>query len=634
MSGLDALGIGANVVGVFVFGLQAVKFIADTVSKYQDAEEDYESFLGVIQNLAQVLTEVNDVFKLPQDKIKYSRLYTVSKQCEDDLDKFYKRLQGWLEPNPRSRKHSSLKTWRKFKMALLENDAKKYETHLHNYYDRILVSLQLVQGKSQKETAQLIESGIASISQSISEVSTVQHETLNLMDNVKTTITTELETNSMVVQGLQTSVGNSLDKVTETLNSIESQVETFNNTHFHRSVEEREQDEVEKATGKLYQLSAAAVTREEAKVPASQTLQVLEEVQKIIRYAGKGKFGVLKKSRMEDSFDEADQQRKAMKLAALVGSSDSVVLGQKTPNIKTLQHHRSKFTDTRVYLYEQRESILRVSQVHQYIEEGGGDNSSNNSRYLTRFTYIPKADGFSAILVLDILQQNHTAIVFGETDKVKHLINSKSASIFDCDKSGQSLLMRSLITANKNCLNIGLETETSTLMRNRIDIAKYLIDQGSDINHMDNNSYDTFSLAKGWYSMNVINLLLHNGSNPMLRASPNMLTFAKYMKYEHWGQFLSDVTEFYDINDLLLWPPKRTEKTTLIHEVICDYTLQEIWDLPSFPSNGTQAVPYPLAFEHERPPYDVVKVLTKLVSHGANPHINTSEGENCIHYAL
>ncbi|KAF3217559.1 hypothetical protein TWF106_007867 [Orbilia oligospora] len=492
MSGLEGLSIGANVIGVLVFGLQAAKFIAESVSKYQDAEDDHRRFLDAIQRLAGVLTDVNEILKTDEDKLRYSRLYTVAKKCEDDLIKIHDNILEWTGD------------------------------------DR----------KEQKAAVGRIESNIAHVSDAISNIEDTQVETLVRIDKVETNITQQIETNSIAVRGLSNSVGVNFTQVNGTLDSIDSLVKLFANNQVYKACEEREKDEFEKATGRIFQLGAAAVTRREAIVGPGQTEKVLEDLREVLKFAKKGHFSILSTGIQETN----DSLQKSRKISGLIAGSDNLTVGYDHQAVRDLQARKSALSATNVCQWEQEDFVLRAEASHPI--------------------------GYS-------------------------------------------------------------EDEKKLLATNRLEIARYLIGQGSDVTQLDYDNYDPFSAARAWGNYDGVAILLESGANPMIR-SENILSFARNLDEASWNYFLDRSSEFYDINDEIAWGfGFKFRPIALLHAIIGSHTLHEIWRAPYIYPSGSFPIYYRV------PNYNIKDLVWKLVRSGASITSRTPEdGENCLHIAL
>ncbi|RVD82270.1 uncharacterized protein DFL_006702 [Arthrobotrys flagrans] len=651
MSVVEAFGIGANVVGVVVVGLQAAKFIAESVSKYQDAEDDHRRFLDAIQRLARMLTDVNEILKSDEDKLRYSQLYNAAKKCEDELVKIHKNILKWTESTS-GKKSKTVRTWKMFKLIFLEDNSKRWLESLESHYGFILFQLNKIQlddRKEQKVVVERIESNLAQVSDTISNIEDAQIETLVRMDKAETNITQQIEINKTAVQGLSASVGVNFNQVNKTLNSMHSSVKTFANNQFYKAAEEREKDEFEKATGRILRLGAAAVTRREASVGPGQTEQVLGGLLEILKFAKKGQFSVLSTGVHET----CDSLQKIRKISGLLASSDSLAVGYDHQVVKDLRARKSTLSATNIFQWEQSEFLLRVTENLRY--DGSGDRKSlqsgDFSRNVTRITYLPKRQGIDSIVDIYLVQPETfrasiyaglsfrtmipedseilTAIFHGSVNKVRELLSTGRACVNDCDAWGQNLLIRSLIQAGDACPVGYSEDNKKILAASRLEIAKYLISQGSDVTHLDNDNYDPFSAARAWGNYDALDLLLENGANPMIRTQ-NILSYARNLDEISWKRFLNQISEFYDINDTITWGfGFDFRPMPLLHMIIGAYTISEIWGAPYiFPSTS-------IPINYHLPSYDIKEVVRKLIRSGADPACRaTDEGENCLHIVL
>ncbi|KAF3294746.1 hypothetical protein TWF132_003215 [Orbilia oligospora] len=651
MSGLEGLSIGANVIGVLVFGLQAAKFIAESVSKYQDAEDDHRRFLDAIQRLAGVLTDVNEILKTDEDKLRYSRLYTVAKKCEDDLIKIHDNIMEWTGSTS-GKKSKTVRTWKKFKLIFLGDNSKRWLESLESHYGFILFQLNRIQlddRKEQKAVVGRIESNLAHVSDTISNIEDTQVETLVRMDKVETNITQKIETNSIAVQGLSNSVGVNFTQVNGTLNSIDSLVKLFANNQVYKAYEEREKDEFQKATGRIFQLGAAAITRREATVGPGQTEKVLEDLREVLKFAKKGHFSILSTGIQETS----DSLQKSRKISGLIAGSDNLMVGYDHQAVRDLQARKSALSATNVCQWEQEDFVLRVTENIQYdgSESRRSLQSEDFSRKITRITYLPKRQEIDSIVDIYLAQSRtlkpsmytglsfrtmipedaeiFTAIFHGSVDRVRELVGTGRACVNDCDAWGQNLLIRSLIQAEASHPIGYSEDDKKLLATNRLEIARYLIGQGSDVTQLDYDNYDPFSAARAWGNYDGVTILLESGANPMIR-SENILSFARNLDEASWNYFLDRSSEFYDINDEIAWGfGFKFRPIALLHAIIGSHTLHEIWRAPYIYPSGSFPIYYRV------PNYNIKDLVWKLVRSGASITSRTPEdGENCLHIAL
>ncbi|KAK6500834.1 hypothetical protein TWF506_003596 [Arthrobotrys conoides] len=650
MSGLEGLSTGANVIGVLVFGLQAAKFIAESVSKYQDAEDDHRRFLDAIQRLASMLTDVNEILKTDEDKLRYSKLYTTAKKCEDDLVKIYDNIVQWTGSGKNSK---TIRTWKKFKLIFLGDNSRRWLESLESHYGFILFQLNRIQlddRKEQKVAVGRIESNLALVAGTISNIGDAQVETLVRMDKVETNIAQKIDTTSVAVQNLDASVGVNLTQVKGTLNSIDLSVQKFVDHQFYKASEEREKDEFEKATGRIFQLGAAAVTRREAAVGTAQTEKVLEDVREVLKFAKKGQFSALSTGIQEVS----DGLQKSRKISGLIAGSDNLAIGYDHQIVRDIQARKSALSAMNVFQWDQKDFVLRVTENLQYdgLENRRSLQTEDFSRKITRITYLPKRQEIDSIVDIYVAQSHAlkasiytglsfrtmipegseilTAIFHGSVSKVRELVGTGRACVHDCDAWGQSLLIRSLIKA-EDSFPIGFSEKDITLLAiNRLEIVKYLISQGSDVTQLDNDNYDPFSAARAWGNYDAVAVLLENGANPVIR-SENILSFARNADEVSWRHFLDKVSEFYDINDhITAWGfGLEPRPLPLLHAIISSHTLHEIWGVPYVYPSGSFPVYY------RRPNYNIKNLVRKLVRSGADTDARTiDEGENCLHIAL
>ncbi|KAF3197299.1 hypothetical protein TWF679_003299 [Orbilia oligospora] len=510
MSGLEGLSIGANVIGVLVFGLQAAKFIAESVSKYQDAEDDHRRFLDAIQRLAGVLTDVNEILKTDEDKLRYSRLYTVAKKCEDDLIKIHDNILEWTGD------------------------------------DR----------KEQKAAVGRIESNIAHVSDAISNIEDTQVETLVRIDKVETNITQQIETNSIAVQGLSNSVGVNFTQVNGALNSIDSLVKLFANNQVYKASEERKRDEFEKATGRIFRLGAAAATRRELDVQREQTEQVLEDIRKVLDFAKSGDFSEISGG----AVDTDDPKQRSRKIVGLLANSDNLSIGYDTQAFRSFQSSKSSYSVTKVCQWEHQEFSLRVTEGLKYEiprTKAVAQPDEFSSRAM-KITYLPKSAGISSTIDVYLSQSQSLkspiyaglcfratvpmdspilqAIFFGDLDRVKYLISMGQASIHDCDMYGQSLLTFSLIPGDSAHPEGCSDSDKDSLsFRTR-----------------NESNVDTVTTTRLWKNKRGVEILFENGANPMLNPG-NIIRYARELNTPEWKRFLDWIIEFYDVNDAVSW---------------------------------------------------------------------------------
>ncbi|KAF3165820.1 hypothetical protein TWF788_000642 [Orbilia oligospora] len=649
MSGLEGLSIGANVIGVLVFGLQAAKFIAESVSKYQDAEDDHRRFLDAIQRLAGVLTDVNEILKTDEDKLRYSRLYTVAKKCEDDLIKIHDNILEWTGSTS-GKKSKTVRTWKKFKLIFLGDNSKRWLESLESHYGFILFQLNRIQlddRKEQKAAVGRIESNLSHVSDTISNIEDTQVETLVRIDKVESSVTTH----STVVRDLRASVDVNFNQVNGALGSISSLVQLFANTEFHKSSQERERDELEKATGRIFRLSAAAVTRRKANIQKEQTEEVLDDIRKIIDFAKNGQFSDLSSAQVTEN-----PQQKNRKLAGLLAGTEALSIGYDHQDFAALlsRSNQPKTSATSICQWDQDDFSLRVSENLQCDVPGGKRQlgSSEFSRRVTKITYLPKTNGVSSIIDIYLAQPQGpgasiytglsfrailpndaeilVAIYSGSLEGVRRLVSTKQANVNDCDLWGQSLLTVSLMKAQYISPDWYSELDVAQLAKNRLEITKYLISQGSDVTSIDSENYDPLSAAKSWDNNEGVALVLENGGNPVLRPD-TILSFARHLDEVSWRRFLDQVCEFYDINDSLIWQPRKGARPVpLLHSILGMYAVHEIWQAPYlYDHNSTYSRMY-----YHLPNYDLKTVVRKLVSSGADPTGRCPEGENCLHLVL
>ncbi|KAF3318611.1 hypothetical protein TWF173_006633 [Orbilia oligospora] len=613
MSGLEGLSIGANVVGVLVFGLQAAKFIAESVSKYQDVEDDHRRFLDAIQRLAGVLTDVNEILKADEDKLRYSRLYTVAKKCEADLVKIHGNILEWTGSTS-GKKSKTVRTWKKFKLIFLGDNSKRWLESLESHYGFILFQLNRIQlddRKEQKAAVGRIESNLAHVSDTISNIEDTQVETLVRMDKVESSVTRQIQTHSTAVQDLTASVGVNFNQVNGTLGSISSLVQLFANTEFHKHSQEREQDELEKATGRIFRLSAAAVTRRKATIQKEQTEEVLGDIRKIIDFAKSGQFSDLSTAQATEN-----PQQKNRKLAGLLAGTEALSIGYDHQDFAALlsRSNQPKTSTTSICQWDQDGFSLRVSENLQCdVPEGKRQlGSPEFSRRVTKITYLPKTNGISSIIDIYLAQPQGpgasiytglsfrailpndaeilVAIYSGSLEGVRRLVSTKQANVNDCDLWGQSLLTVSLMKAQYTLPDSYSELDVAQLAKNRLEITKYLISQGSDVTSIDSENYDPLSAAKSWGNNEGVALLLENGGNPVIRPD-TILSFARQLD---------------------------------------EYAVHEIWQAPYLYDHSST---YSRMYYH-LPNYDLKSVVRKLVSSGADPTGRCPEGENCLHLVL
>ncbi|KAF3290956.1 hypothetical protein TWF970_000212 [Orbilia oligospora] len=559
MSGLEGLSIGANVIGVLVFGLQAAKFIAESVSKYQDVEDDHRRFLDAIQRLAGVLTDVNEILKTDEDKLRYSRLYTVAKKCENDLIKIHDNILEWTGD------------------------------------DR----------KEQKVAVGRIESNLAHVSDTILNIEDTQVETLVRIDKVETNITQQIETNSIAVQGLSNSVGVNFTQVNGTLNSIDSLVKLFANNQVYKASEERERDEFEKATGRIFRLGAAAATRRELDVQREQTEQVLEDIRKVLDFAKSGDFSEISGG----AVDTDDPKQRSRKIVGLLANSDNLSIGYDTQAFRTFQSSKSSYSVTKVCQWEHQDFSLRVTEGLKYEiprTKAVAQPDEFSSRVM-KITYLPKSTGISSTIDL-YLSQSQTlkspiyaglcfratvpmdspilqAIFFGDLDRVKYLISMGQASIHDCDMYGQNLLT-----------------------------AIVLIPRDVQIQIRSNS--DIVTTTRLWKNKRGVEILFENGANPMLNPG-NIIKYARELNTPEWKRFLDWIIEFYDVNDAVSWTVGcKTRRVPLLHTILWDYAT-DLWIDPDRLCS-----------------YKIKEVVRMLILSGADAFSRTPEGENCLHLVM
>ncbi|KAK6528382.1 hypothetical protein TWF281_009623 [Arthrobotrys megalospora] len=144
MSGLENLSNDTHVSGALAFGLQAAMFIVESASKIQDAEEleDYRRFLRAMQRLTRILTDVDEILQSKEDRRQYSRLYKVSKNCEDELVRVQKNILEWTGSGTRSR---TIWTWGRFKTIALENTSRRRLESLESHHGFINFQLNRIQ---------------------------------------------------------------------------------------------------------------------------------------------------------------------------------------------------------------------------------------------------------------------------------------------------------------------------------------------------------------------------------------------------------------------------------------------------------------------------------------------------------
>ncbi|KAK6345562.1 hypothetical protein TWF718_007473 [Orbilia javanica] len=654
MSGLEGLGIGANVIGVLVFGLQAAKFIAESVSKYQDAEDDHRRFLDAIQRLARVLTDVNEILKSDEDKLRYSSLYKVAKTCEDELVKMQKNILEWMETGKMSK---TVRTWKKFKLIFLGDNSKRWLESLESHYGFIIFQLNRIQlddRKEQKLAAERIETTLANVSETVSIISDTQVETLARIEEAETNVTKQVQTTSVAVQDLKTTVGTNFNQVNGTLDSIDSLVKLFANTEFHKTSQERERNEMEKATGRIFTLGTAAVTRRKALVQKEQTEEILDDIRKVIDFAKGGQFSDVTR----DALGTENPQQKTRKLAGLIASSDVLSIGYDhrdfvAPFSRSVD--RSRISTTNICQWEQENFSLRVSENIQYDTASKKQSGSQEfSQRVTKITYHPKTNGSSYNSIIDVYVAQKEgpgapiytglsfrtilpcdadiimAIHLGLIEAVRHLIDTKRANVNDCDIWGQNLLTRSLISADNSPPPWYSEQEIAILAKNRLEIAKYLISQGSDVTHVDSENYDPLSAARSWDNSEGVALVLENGGNPVIKPR-TIISFARRLDEISWRRFLDQVCEFYDINDCLIWGNHEWARSTpLLHQIVAAYAVHEVLRVPYIWDLGTPSS----RMRYHIPIYDLKTVVRMLVSSGADPAGRTLEGKNCLHMAL
>ncbi|KAK6360256.1 hypothetical protein TWF730_006404 [Orbilia blumenaviensis] len=645
MSGLEGLGISANVIGVLVFGLQAAKFIAESVSKYQDAEDDHRRFLDAIHRLVRVLTDVNEILQSKEDRVRYSSLYNVAKKCEDELVQIHKSILEWTGSENRSK---TVRTWKKFKLIFMGDNSKRWLESLESHYGFINFQLNRIQRddlKEQKAATKRIETVVESVSEKVSIVSDIQVETLVRIDHVETNIIQQIQTNAEAVKNMDASVNINFDQVNGTLGSIDSLVKLFANTQLHKTFEERKRDEVAKAAGRIFHLGAAAVTRREAIVQQEQMEQVLGDIGKVIEFAKGGQYLELSPGR----FAHDNPQQRGRKLLGLLASSDSLAIGYDP--LALLASGKSKMYSTSVSQWDQEEFSLRVAERLEYdkMRDIGQVTPSGLSRRVTQISYFPKMNGYSSIIDVHLSQAEGpkpviyaglsfrtiipsgseilVAISTGSIDTVRYLVSTKQASVNDCDEWGQGLLTCCLMRGTPTRPAwFPSEGEQIELDRKKLEIAKYLIDQGSDLNQIDCCDYDPLSAARSWYNDEGAALLVDSGANPVVRAE-TILSYARNMDEVAWTRFLNQVSEFYDINDAILWTRYPCERPLpLLHYVIETYIMCEIWKVPYIYKSIPGGVLYHL------PDYDIKQVVRKLISSGAR--VITENGENCLHIAI
>ncbi|EGX47878.1 hypothetical protein AOL_s00081g205 [Orbilia oligospora ATCC 24927] len=638
MSGLEGLSIGANVIGVLVFGLQAAKFIAESVSKYQDVEDDHRRFLDAIQRLAGVLTDVNEILKTDEDKLRYSRLYTVAKKCENDLIKIHDNILEWTGSTA-GKKSKTIRTWKKFKLIFLGDNSKRWLESLESHYGFILFQLNRIQlddRKEQKVAVGRIESNLAHVSDTILNIEDTQVETLVRIDKVETNITQQIETNSIAVQGLSNSVGVNFTQVNGTLNSIDSLVKLFANNQVYKASEERERDEFEKATGRIFRLGAAAATRRELDVQREQTEQVLEDIRKVLDFAKSGDFSEISGG----AVDTDDPKQRSRKIVGLLANSDNLSIGYDTQAFRTFQSSKSSYSVTKVCQWEHQDFSLRVTEGLKYEiprTKAVAQPDEFSSRVM-KITYLPKSTGISSTIDL-YLSQSQTlkspiyaglcfratvpmdspilqAIFFGDLDRVKYLISMGQASIHDCDMYGQNLLTFSLIPGDSAHPEGCSDSDKELITNNRLSIAHFFIGVGIDVNHVDNGNSDIVTTTRLWKNKRGVEILFENGANPMLNPG-NIIKYARELNTPEWKRFLDWIIEFYDVNDAVSWTVGcKTRRVPLLHTILWDYAT-DLWIDPDRLCS-----------------YKIKEVVRMLILSGADAFSRTPEGENCLHLVM
>ncbi|KAK6504743.1 hypothetical protein TWF481_006682 [Arthrobotrys musiformis] len=647
MSGLEGLSTAANVIGVVVFGLQAAKFIAESVSKYQDAEDDCKRFQAAILRLAGVLGDVNDIIKTDEDKLRYSSLYKVTKTCTDELVKMQKNISEWTGSGPK-KNSKTIQTWKKFKAIFLGDNIKRWLESLESHYGFInfqLNRIQLDDRKDQKAATERIETVLGNVSATVSVISDAQVETLARIDKAETSVTRQLQANLVEVQNINTSVGVSLNQFNGQLSSIDSSVKQFTTTQIHRTLEERQQDEFEKATGRIFQLGTAAATRRELGVQQEQTEQVLEDFRKVLEFARDGTFSGV--SGWAVDFENPRQRNR--KISAFLASLDSLSIGYDTKAFRSFrtQSQKSSCSVTNSYQWEHQEFSLRVMEELKYgiPRTKAKSQPGDFIKRVMKITYLPKSTGISSAFDLyltesripdDITNALNTpiyaglcfratipnespifdAIFCGRFEEFKNLISVQQASIHDCDTSGQSLLTCALMPIETTHPGGCPELEGQSIMQNRYSIAQFLIDSGIDVNHVDNYNCDPVSRIRALNNKRGVEILFENGANPMLNPR-NIMYYARELNPAEWKRLLGWILEFYDINDDVAWTiDAGTRKVSLLHSVLWYYTVG-IW-------RG-----YSLSCH-----YDIKEVVRMLISNGADAHGRTVEGETCLHLVV
>ncbi|EPS45055.1 hypothetical protein H072_1062 [Dactylellina haptotyla CBS 200.50] len=649
MSGLEGLGVGANVVGVFVFGLQATKFIIDTISKYKEAEEEYDRFLNMVQGLAQALTEVNEIFRSDDDKIRYSRLFGATKRCEADLIEFNETLRGWADSN----KPPKLKIWRKFKMCFLENNSKSYQSKLKMHYDFIMIHLNMMHRgerndrKEERTTSQRTEVEIKKVSQSISSILDVQNQTLHQIRTTETSVTNEMQKTSKNIQDLNDRFDGNLQQINVSVNSMESTVNQFATMQLYPLAQEREEDEITKATGRISTLSTAAVTRGEAILRADQTEEILEDFGKLLNFAKKGKFSeVASLKHRKARLDNTNSALKARKLVSLLSNSDILAIGNNNQAVQRFRSDNSQVLEANIWCWQQKNFTLRISEIVKQ-----NTDSAQPPQRVAKITYLPKVTGYGSIIDLYLAQIElptphiYTGLSFrtvvpidsgiieailrGSVDKVRYLVGTRQANVNDCDKWGKSLLMCALMPpriAFPDDIDYNYK-EIQNLARNRLEISEFLIANGADVNHVDDGGCDVFTSTRVQGNPDGLKILIERGANLFVRPE-NFWQYTEDNNRENLRLLLDKVIEYFDIND-----SGHPQKLSMLHLYIWSYALGEVWDAYSNDLKTDSDVD-----DHE-PPFrkdlsDIEQIVNMLVASGADPLSKCMEGETCLHLAI
>ncbi|KAF6825587.1 hypothetical protein CPLU01_10165, partial [Colletotrichum plurivorum] len=150
----SAMDAGASIIGFVGFGLASIKTFYEFVSSIRDGPEKVRDLSRALASLQGAYERTKSLNDLPGFSCASPSLASLLERCNEDVARFEKKI-GKLQIRPQDKFHGVL--WKKFKMALGEDDIASASSTLHDVVDALAAKAAGMSSISLGQSAGIIE---------------------------------------------------------------------------------------------------------------------------------------------------------------------------------------------------------------------------------------------------------------------------------------------------------------------------------------------------------------------------------------------------------------------------------------------------------------------------------------------